>query len=111
MIYDAERKEAVRPIKGWAAFILTKTCEIGILLTKFLQCNTIVFKGGCLMAEETLVIKAKKYKEESVIISARIPKDMLGDIDMISKETGRTRNEIITRLLDFGLKHTEIIED
>ena len=63
------------------------------------------------MADEILKIKAKKYKEESVIVSARIPKDMLQDIDMISKKSGRTRNEILTRLLDFSLKHTEIIDN
>ncbi|MDE6419481.1 MAG: ribbon-helix-helix protein, CopG family [Lachnospiraceae bacterium] len=63
------------------------------------------------MSEEILKIKTKKYKEESVIVSVRVPKDMLRDIDLISKESGRTRNEILTRLLDFGLKHTEIIDD
>lgn len=60
--------------------------------------------------ENVLRIEAKKYTEESVVISSRIPKDMLQDIDFVAKESGRTRNEIIQMFLDFSLKHTEIIE-
>lgn len=62
------------------------------------------------MSENVLRIEAKKYKEESIVISSRIPKDMLQDIDFVAKESGRTRNEIITMFLDFALKNTEIIE-
>lgn len=58
---------------------------------------------------DVLRIEAKKYIEESIVISSRIPKDMLQDIDFVAKETGRTRNEIITMFLDYALKHTEII--
>ena len=60
--------------------------------------------------ENILRIEAKKYVEESVVISSRIPKDMLQDIDFVAKESGRTRNEIITMFLDFAIKNTEIIE-
>lgn len=59
---------------------------------------------------EPLKIEIKKYKEESVVVSARIPKDMLQDIDYVAKESGRTRNEIITMFLDYALKNTEIVE-
>lgn len=60
--------------------------------------------------ENVLRIDAKKYVEESVVISSRIPKDMLQDIDFVAKESGRTRNEIVTMFLEFALKNTEIIE-
>ena len=60
--------------------------------------------------ENVLRIEAKRYVEESVVISSRIPKDMLQDIDFVAKESGRTRNEIITMFLDFALKNTEIVE-
>ena len=59
---------------------------------------------------DVLRIEAKKYVEESIVISSRIPKDMLQDIDFVAKETGRTRNEIITMFLDYALKRTEIIK-
>ncbi len=62
------------------------------------------------MAENVLRIEAKRYREDSVVMSARIPKDMLQDIDFVAKESGRTRNEIVTMFLDFALKNTEIIE-
>ena len=61
--------------------------------------------------KNTLRIEAKKYKEESVVVSARIPKDMLQGIDFIAKQSGRTRNEIIMMFLDFALNNTEIIEN
>ena len=35
---------------------------------------------------------------------------MLQDIDFVAKESGRTRNEIISLFLDFALKNTEITE-
>ena len=60
--------------------------------------------------EHVLRIETKQYVEESVVISSRIAKDMLQDIDFVAKESGRTRNEIITMFLDFALKKTEIIE-
>lgn len=34
--------------------------------------------------------------------SPTIPKDMLQDIDMVARESGRTRNEIVTMFLDFA---------
>lgn len=60
--------------------------------------------------DNILRIETKKYTEESIVISSRIPKDMLQDIDFVAKNTGRTRNEIIQLFLDFALKHTEIVE-
>ena len=62
------------------------------------------------MEERVLKIEAKKYKEESQVISIRIPKDMLQDIDLIAKTSGRTRNEIMMLFLDFGIKNSEIIQ-
>ncbi len=59
---------------------------------------------------KTLKIEAKKYKDESVVVSMRIPKDMLQSIDLVAKRAGRTRNEIMSLFLDFALKNTEIID-
>lgn len=61
--------------------------------------------------EDILRIKEKKYKEDTVIMSSRIPRDMMKDIDFVAKESGRTRNEIVTMFFDFALKHTEIIKE
>ena len=42
------------------------------------------------------------------MISMRIPKDMLADLDSVAKMTGRTRNEIMAICIEFALKHMEI---
>ena len=55
-----------------------------------------------------LVIPPKKYTGETSIVSMRIPKDMLKDIDTAAKAVGRTRNEILQMSLEFALNHMEI---
>ena len=60
------------------------------------------------MDDITLRIDAKKYTEESTVVSFRLPKDMLKEIDTVAQTTGRTRNEIVTTSLEFALRHMEI---
>ena len=60
------------------------------------------------MEDLTLRIDAKRYTDESTVISFRLPKDMLKDIDAVAGETGRTRNEIMATSLEFALKHMQI---
>ena len=62
------------------------------------------------MTEPKLAISRKKYTEETTVISMRLPKDMLRDIDAVSKDTGRTRNEILMLAMEFALKHMELEE-
>ena len=54
------------------------------------------------MNEKRLRIEPRRYVESSVVVSMRIPKDMLRDL------TGRTRNEIISMSLEYALKHMDI---
>lgn len=51
------------------------------------------------MAVPKLIIQPKKYTEESTVISMRLPKDMIRDIDSIAKYVGCTRNEIMVEVL------------
>ncbi len=62
------------------------------------------------MEDPKLEIAPKKYSGESTVISMRITKAMLADIDKIAAETGRTRNELMSLGLEFALKHIEIID-
>ena len=62
------------------------------------------------MTDPKLEIIPKRYSVESTVISMRITKAMLADIDKIAAETGRTRNELMTLGLEFALKHIEIID-
>lgn len=62
------------------------------------------------MEDAKLVIVPKRYKAETQVFSIRIPKDMLRDVDAVAQKTGRTRNEIITKSIEFTLEHLEIAD-
>ncbi len=62
------------------------------------------------MSEPKFQITPKKYNGESSVVSMRMPKDMLRDIDEIAAKTGRTRNEVMMMSLEFALDHLEIEE-
>lgn len=61
------------------------------------------------MSEPVLRISPKKYAGETTIVSMRMAKDLLKDIDTVAAVTGRNRNEILTMSLEFALKHMEIV--
>ena len=52
-------------------------------------------------------IPVKKYTGESTVISMRLPRDMLQEIDTIAADTGRTRNEVLTLCMEFALNHLD----
>lgn len=60
------------------------------------------------MDKPILRISPKKYSGETTIVSMRLAKEMLRDIDAVAGFTGRTRNEILTMSLEFALEHMEI---
>ena len=62
------------------------------------------------MEDKKLIIAPKKYIEESQVISVRMPKDMLRDVDTVAHATGRTRNEIILTCIEFSLRNMEITD-
>lgn len=62
------------------------------------------------MTVPKLIIRPKRYTEESAVISMRLPKDMLRDIDSIAKYVGCTRNEIMAKCFEFALEHMEVSE-
>ena len=62
------------------------------------------------MEKPVLELSPKKYSGETAVISMRLSKDMLKDIDEIAEKTGRTRNEILSLSLEFALSHMEIKE-
>ena len=61
------------------------------------------------MSEPILRITPKKYSGETTIVSMRLAKDLLKDIDAVANVTGRNRNEILTMSLEFALNHMEIV--
>ena len=61
------------------------------------------------MEEPTLRITPKKYAGETTIVSMRISRELLKDIDNVAKVTGRNRNEIMAMSMEFALNHMEIV--
>ena len=61
------------------------------------------------MEEPIFYVPKKKYTEESVVVSIRMPRDMLRDIDEAVRLTGRNRNELLMASIEFSLKHLEIL--
>ena len=57
---------------------------------------------------EKLIIEPLKYSGETSIVSMRMPKEMLADLDKIAAATGRTRNDILMLSLEFALKNLVI---
>ncbi len=50
-------------------------------------------------------IPIKKYTGASTVVSFRLPKDMLRDVDEVAAHTGRTRNEVLSLCVEFALEH------
>lgn len=60
------------------------------------------------MSDKKLIIFPKQFRGESVVISVRLPKDMVEAVDTIVKRTGRNRNEVIQKCLIFALNNLEM---
>ncbi len=61
---------------------------------------------------DKLVVRPKRSKgdDDYRIISIRIKEDLVAQLDEIAKKTGRSRNELITTLLQYGLNNVVIDE-
>lgn len=61
--------------------------------------------------DKKLVVSSKKYKGETNVVSLRMPKELIDEIDRVGEKTGRTRNDIIIKCIDFALENLEIEEN
>ena len=62
------------------------------------------------MEHKKLVIPSKKYRGDSMVVSTRLPNELLSNLDKIAEQTGRTRNEIMQMCLEFAVENLEIKE-
>lgn len=62
------------------------------------------------MAEKDLIVKAKRPKGEDghKVFSIRIKEETVARIDAISMQTGRSRNELIGKFLEYALEHCKV---
>lgn len=63
------------------------------------------------MENKKLIILSKKYRDDSMVVSTRLPNELVGDLDKIAEQTGRTRNEIMQMCLEFAVENLEIKEN
>ena len=60
------------------------------------------------MADDKLILTAKKYVGESAVVSARLPVDLIKRLDDICNVTNRNKNEVIQMCIEFAVEHIEI---
>ena len=58
---------------------------------------------GVTSLPDKLIIPSKKYKGDTSVVSARLPSDMVKELDKIAGASGRNRNEIITLCLEYAI--------
>ena len=61
------------------------------------------------MEKPILKIVPKKYAGETTVVSMRMPKELLREIDAVANSTGHNRSELMTMGLEFALNHMEIV--
>ena len=59
------------------------------------------------MAEDKFVIRPKKFRGTTAVVSARLPEDMIQALDRVSLHTGYNRNEIIMMCLEYAISRME----
>jgi len=65
------------------------------------------------MTNDNLILKPKRPKGEDgyKVFSIRIKEDTVAKIDAIAAQTGRSRNELIGRFLEYAADRCKIEED
>lgn len=63
------------------------------------------------MDGKKLEISSKKYRGETTTITTRLSVELVQRIDEIVEQTGRTRNEILQRCIEFAVDNIKITED
>lgn len=58
--------------------------------------------------EQKLKLTVKKYKGETSVVTLRLPVELLEKVDKVADETGRTRNDVIIKCLDFAIDNALI---
>lgn len=59
------------------------------------------------MNDNKLIISSKKYSGDTAVVSARLPSDLIKELDHIAEKTGRNRNEIILLCLEYAVDNIE----
>ena len=60
------------------------------------------------MEDKKLVIPKKRYAGETAVVSARIPADLIREVEKICNKTGRSKNDILQMCIEFAVENIEI---
>lgn len=63
------------------------------------------------MSEKKLEIMMKKYRGETATVTTRLSVELIERLDEIVEKTGRTRNEIIQRCIEYAVDNIKITEE
>lgn len=63
------------------------------------------------MAEDRFIVPKKRTYGEHLVVSCRMPTELIRRLDDVSNKTGRTRNELIQRCVEYALDKLEIVEE
>ncbi len=58
--------------------------------------------------DNKLIISPKKYTGETGTVTTRLPLSLIEQLDMIADTTGRTRNDIVQKCLEYSLDNMKI---
>lgn len=58
--------------------------------------------------DKKLKVSMKKYNGETSVVSLRMPNELISKLDDVCEKTGRTKNELIIKCLDFALDNLVI---
>lgn len=81
-------------------------CVIMSLVDNCFVVRKVIFMNTT--EEKKLIISTKKYKGDTGTVTVRLPVALIESIDTIAEKTGRTRNDIVQKFLEFSLENTEI---
>lgn len=59
----------------------------------------------------TISPKPPKGEDGYKVFSVRLRDDLVADLERIAAPTGRSRNEVISMMLEFAIKNCEIAEE
>ena len=60
---------------------------------------------------DKFIVRTKKVYGENTVVSCRMSVELVDKLDKIGGKTGRTRNELILKCVEFALDKLEIVED
>lgn len=67
--------------------------------------------GEHMASSDKFIVRSKKVYGENTVVSCRMPVELVKKLDAIGNQTGRTRNELILRCVEFALEKLEIVEE